>query len=77
MLHQAQLPGYRPGLGRLACLARVPELTLVSAREFGQERSQARELSLATSFDHPFVDTQEEFFYTFPIKIAEEIGDIQ
>jgi len=41
------------------------------------ELSQARELSQATSFDHPFVDTQEEFSYTFPSKIAEEIGDMQ
>jgi hypothetical protein len=35
------------------------------------------ERSQATSFDHPFVDTQEEFSYTFPITIAEEMGDMQ
>jgi hypothetical protein len=35
------------------------------------------ERSQATSFDHPFVDTQEEFSYTFSINTAEEIGDMQ
>ena len=42
----------------LARLARLPELTLVSARELGQ----------AISCYGFYLDTQEELFYTYPIK---------